>query len=221
MLPRVILHNASSVDGRMDWCAVDLGLYYELAARWNVDAILGGSNTMLAAPGQQPDRDDETFVPERVPDDPRPLLAVVDSQGRIHNWNFWRKQPYWRDVLVLCSRATPRVYLDELQNKRVNYFIAGDDRVDLRAALEELNTRYGVQSVRVDSGGVLNGVLLRAGLVGEVSILFTPSLVGGMTPRSIFTAPDLASADGVVPLKLTHVEKLNDDVVWIRYQIAK
>ena len=49
MLPRVILHNGVSVDGRMDWFNGDIGLYYELTARWPIDAILSGSGTMLAA----------------------------------------------------------------------------------------------------------------------------------------------------------------------------
>jgi len=41
--------------------------------------------------------------------------------------------------------------------------------------------------------GRLNGVLFRAGLVDEVSVLVNPCLVGGTSPRSIFRArSDLA-----------------------------
>jgi len=53
---------------------------------------------------------------------------------------------------VLCSRATPQTYLDYLRQKQVEFIVAGDERVDLRAALEELNVRYGVKVIRVDSG---------------------------------------------------------------------
>ena len=84
---------------------------------------------------------------------------------------------------------------------------------------EELNARYGVRVVRVDSGGTLNGVLLRAGLVDEVSVLISPFLVGGTTPRSLFRATDLASAEGVVGLKLVHLERVRDDIVWLRYEV--
>jgi 2,5-diamino-6-(ribosylamino)-4(3H)-pyrimidinone 5'-phosphate reductase len=122
-------------------------------------------------------------------------------------------------VLALCSQSTPDTYLDYLQERHVEYIVAGQDRVDLRAALEELNARHGVQLVRVDSGGILNGVLLRAGLVDEVSVLVNPSLVGGTTPRSIFQAPDLTSAEGVIKLRLAHVEKMEGDVVWLRYEV--
>lgn len=221
MLPEIILHNGVSVDGRMDWFTGDIGLYYELAARWQIDAMLSGSNTMLAAPEQTSDQAGETIQVEKHPNDPRPLAVVVDSRGRIHNWNSWRKQPYWRDMIVLCSRSTPEPYLDELREKQVDYIVAGDDHVDLRAALQQLNEHYGVKTIRVDSGGVLNGVLLRAGLVKEVSVLINPTLVGGTSPRSIFTAPDLTSAEGIIPLKLTHIEKLKDDVAWLKYELVK
>jgi 2,5-diamino-6-(ribosylamino)-4(3H)-pyrimidinone 5'-phosphate reductase len=77
----------------------------------------------------------------------------------------------------------------------------------------------GVQTVRVDSGGLLNGVLLRAGLVDEVNVLVAPCLVGGTTPRSMFSAPDLDTLEGVIPLRLTHVEQMRGDVVWLRYRL--
>lgn len=52
-------------------------------------------------------------------------------------------------------------------------------------------------------------------------ILHNAILVGGTTPRSIFRAPDLTSAEGVISLRLTHVEKLQGDAVWLRYEVVK
>jgi 2,5-diamino-6-(ribosylamino)-4(3H)-pyrimidinone 5'-phosphate reductase len=121
----------------------------------------------------------------------------------------------------LCSHSTPNTYLDYLGERHIDCILAGDDRVDLRVALEELNARYQVQVARVDSGGILNGALLRAGLVDEVSVLVDSCLVGGTTPRSIFVAPDLASPEGVIPLRLIQVENVKGDTVWLRYEVLK
>lgn len=224
MLPHVVLHNAVSVDGRMDWFTGDVGLYYEVAAQWPVDAMLSGSETILAG--------SETFLvtDAAAPNEaaaPGPssgaqsLLVVADSRGRIHNWPQIRYSPYWRDAVVLCSRATPQNYLDDLKRQGIAHIIAGDDHVELRAALEELNARFGVKLIRVDSGGTLNGALLRAGLIDEVSVVINPYLVGGTSPRSIFTAPELTSPDGVIPLRLIHVEQLRGEAVWVRYEVVK
>ena len=103
----------------------------------------------------------------------------------------------------------------------IRCIIAGKQNVDLRAALEVLNTQFGTQRVRVDSGGILNGVFLRAGLVGEVSVIVSPSLVGGLTPKTMFVAPDLETEDGVIPLTLVHVETIRDRYVWLRYKVQK
>jgi 2,5-diamino-6-(ribosylamino)-4(3H)-pyrimidinone 5'-phosphate reductase len=225
MLPKVVLHNGVSVDGRMDWSTSegDIGLYYELAAYWKADAMLSGSDTLFAAYSAEPMAEGEASNVEPPELHPLhvPLLVVVDSRGRLRNWQQIRREPYWRNAISLCSRSTPQSHLAYLQRWHVDYIVTGDDHVNLRSALEELNTRYGVKTVRVDSGGILNGVLLRAGLVDEVSVLIIPALVGGTSPRSIFTAPDLTSPDGVIPLKLIHVEQLRGDVVWLRYEVVK
>jgi 2,5-diamino-6-(ribosylamino)-4(3H)-pyrimidinone 5'-phosphate reductase len=145
---------------------------------------------------------------------------VVDNRGRIRNWNILRSQPFWREVTVLCSHATPQDYLEYLNHRGVPYIIAGSDHVDLRAALEELNSRFRVQSVRVDSGGTLNGALLRAGLVDEVSVLIDPCIVGGISPRNWFVAPDLTSPEAITRLRLIHCEQVRENIIWLKYEVA-
>ena len=225
MLPRVILYNSVTVDGRMDWFAGegDMGLYYELAARWNADAMLSGSHTMLTAYSQQdtPEEEDSNLEAKELHPLHVPLLVIVDSRGQVRNWRQIQQEPYWRRAISLCSHSTPLSHLAYLQKRQVECIVAGDDRVDLQRALGELNLRYGVKVVRVDGGGALNGALLRAGLVDEVSVLVTPCLTGGTTPRSIFVAPDLTSSESVIPLRLIHLERLRGDVVWLRYEVIK
>jgi 2,5-diamino-6-(ribosylamino)-4(3H)-pyrimidinone 5'-phosphate reductase len=222
MLPRVILHNSVSVDGRVDWFAPDIGLHYELASRWKVDVHLAGSKTILSADEDVPPEEETAFEPPQVePDDTRPLLVIPDSRGRVRTWHTLRQAPHWRGCVALCSRATPGEYREYLHERHIEYIVTGDDHVDLRDALEELSARYGAETVLVDSGGTLNGVLLRAGLVDEISLLVHPYLVGGRTPGSFFRAPDLNSVEQVIQLRMTHLEQVKDDIVWLRYTVSK
>lgn len=122
---------------------------------------------------------------------------------------------------MLCHHGTPGDYLEYVRRKRVDCLVAGEDRVDLRAALEELHNRYGVETVRVDSGETLNGALLRAGLVDEVSLIIHPVLVGGTSPRIIFTAADLAGPAGTIGLRLTHLERPSEGILWLRYETVQ
>lgn len=220
MLPRVVMHNAVSADGRIDWFEADLGIFYDLAGRWHEDCALVGSGTVLAAP-ESATRDKGPWERQAAfPIDTRPLLAIVDSRARVRCWKTWLAMPHWRGGVALCSDNTPDEYLQYLAEVGVDCIVAGHEKVDMRAALEELNARYGIQTVRVDSGGILNGVLLRAGLVDEVSILVHPALVGGTSQRFMFRAPDLSSPEGVIPLTLTSAETIGDGLVWLRYKVA-
>ena len=47
MLPKVIIYNSVSLDGRIRGFKVDKELYYDIASEWDVDAVLMDSNTLL------------------------------------------------------------------------------------------------------------------------------------------------------------------------------
>ncbi len=222
MLPTVILHMGVSVDGRIDWGTGDAGPYYAIATQLGQDVDLSGSNTILKATwSEDPSRDFPDLYNAFFNKPGRPLLAVVDSRGQIKNWGLIKRQPFWRGFLALCSQATPQNHLEYLRQEGIETIIAGNDRVDLREALEALNERCGVKVVRVDSGGILNGALLRAGLVSEVSVILYPCLVGGISPASMFVAEDLSGQEGVIHLKLTHVEQMDENYVWLRYAVVR
>src|SRR5512146_2225765 len=156
MQPYVMLHMGISVDGRIDYGTGAEGLYYSLVEGFNADADLSGSNTMLAA---QLSADPQRDFPELYSiwaSKPRcPALAVVDSRGRLKNWNLVLNQPFWSDFISICSCSTPQEHLNYLHDLGVKTIIAGENQVDLRCALEELNERFAVKVIRVDSGGIL------------------------------------------------------------------
>ncbi len=216
LLPKLVLHNAVSIDGRLEGFMPDIALYYQLVSTWQEDATLVGSNTILAAP-----EEDADLVIEGADRSSLPLMIVPDSRGRIRSWESLRRQPFWRDIIVLTSKKTPAEYLDYLRELGMETICAGDDKVDLRAALETLALAHGIKTVRVDSGGTLNGVLLRAGLVDEVSILVHPWLVGGLQPSSIFQSPEPAPGEQAIRMQLISVQRLESDILWLRYAVAK
>jgi 2,5-diamino-6-(ribosylamino)-4(3H)-pyrimidinone 5'-phosphate reductase len=231
--PHVIVHNMVSIDGRTDHFAGDVGLYYELVAALPHDAVLSGSATFLSAAaaegihlsGEDPlptdDLEDPVPAGTAAPDPTAvqaPLLVIVDSRGQLTRFGWLTGTPYWRGLLIACSASTPPDHLGLLERHRIPFVIVGDDRVDLPRLLAVLATDHGIERVRVDSGGVLNGALLRAGLVDEVSLLIGAYAVGGRSPAGLFVADE--PADGaVVPLELLAVERLRGDAVWLRYRV--
>jgi 2,5-diamino-6-(ribosylamino)-4(3H)-pyrimidinone 5'-phosphate reductase len=229
--PRVTIYNEISLDARIEGLDQDVGRYYRLGFRWRSDAILMGSVTAQAfGPAEPADQQMRRVpAPERLPVvpgfenlvyEPRPLLVVPDSRGRVRNWVHALAQPWYGAIVVLTSRATPLDYLEYLNRRGIAYLSVGEDRVDLSSALELLHARYGVQSVRTDCGGRLNGALLAAGLVDEVAVIINPSLAANPRSQSFVMLPHAVSTV-TLPLLLREVERLDDGAVWLRYDMRQ
>lgn len=221
MPPEVVIHVAVSADGRSTGFVPRMELFYGLLPIWGEDVTLAGSETIRVAL----DEFSGEAMPEATEGAPsegeRPLLVIVDSRGRITDFEPLRAFPSWRDIVVACSRATPPEHLAALEAAGVGAIVTGDERVDLAALLVALEAGYAARVVRVESGGVLNGALLRAGLVTEVSLLVHPVLLGGTSPASMFRAPDLEGPEGAIDLDLLEVRHLVGDAVWLRYAVKR
>jgi 2,5-diamino-6-(ribosylamino)-4(3H)-pyrimidinone 5'-phosphate reductase len=174
------------------------------------DAVLCGSNTMLQA---QYDENNTRKYSDQT-------LIVVDSKGRIHNWDIIKKQAWWSDTpIVLCSKQTPQAYLDSLEQENVRYIITGSEHIEIQEAVRILEETYGISHLRIDSGGVLLGKMLRNKAVNTVTAIIAPQLTGGMTPKSIFVDSDVCTENEITNLKLIKSVVLKNDFVALSYEI--
>ena len=73
--------------------------------------------------------------------------------------------------------------------------------------------------IGVDAGGVLNGVLLRSGLVDEIDIQFLPVVVGCAGAPAIFEGYDLGALGSIRDLELISAETRPDASIFVRYAV--
>jgi 2,5-diamino-6-(ribosylamino)-4(3H)-pyrimidinone 5'-phosphate reductase len=203
----VVAHVAVSVEGATTGFEPNVGRFYELAGTWREDVTLAGADTILAQEAAL------SAAPRPGPARDGPLLAVVDGRGRVRAWEALREVGHWSDTLALYARATP----PRPASSSVPELVVGEQRVDLAAALRALAQRDGIEVVRVDSGGVLIGALLGAGLLDEVSLLVHPCLVGEQGDRRWYgSVSPLAGA-----LDLIACQTWDDGLVWLRYRLRR
>lgn len=216
MMPEVWIHSMVSIDGRITGFTADLGLYYGTAAQGGYDAALIGSGTVLAInedvpPEEEADRKGKDGGPEV------PYMVLVDSGGKVRTHHLFRRQEYIREVIVLVTKKTPKGYIRYLEEREIPHLIAGSDRVDMKKAFAMLNERYGISRIRTDAGGTLNSLLLKEGLVDEMSLLVVPQLVGNGHP-GLF---DTLGLDKVRDMKLIEQTIHPGGVVQLRYSLKK
>lgn len=226
--PRVICHMAMSVDGRIvvdGWPAPDAVRreYEQVHASYGADGWMCGRVTMepfagaLRAEGEIAGEHGggarEDFV---APGHFRSFAFAVDPSGRLA----WESNDIDGDhVVAILSERVSDAYLAFLRERGVSYLLAGAREVDLPLALEKIGARFGVRTLMLEGGGGINGSLLRAGFVDEISVLVAPVADGRVGTPTLF---DVVGA-GVVPrrLALEGVERRADDVLWLRYRVVQ
>ena len=227
--PRIICHMAASVDGRIvvdGWpasTAAAVRREYELVhASYDSDGWICGRVTMEPfAGGLRPETEvtrerasgaaREDF---RAPGDFDSFAFAVDPSGRLA----WETNDIDGDhVVAIVSDRVSDEYLAFLRARGVSYLLAGERDTDLPLALEKIGDRFGVKTLMLEGGGRINGAMLAAGLVDEVSVLVAPTVDGRVGTPALFDLDGGGAAPRRLALEL--VEQRADDVLWLRYRV--
>jgi 2,5-diamino-6-(ribosylamino)-4(3H)-pyrimidinone 5'-phosphate reductase len=94
--------------------------------------------------------------------------------------------------------------------------------LDPKVLLEDLYRKYKADRLTIQSGGTLNGLLVRNKLIDFVNIVIVPIIFGGKD------VPTLVDGDGItdekdlfklLPLQLLECNKLEDSYVQLKYKV--
>ena len=177
--------------------------------RASADAVMVGVGTVLADdPHLTLDVEDRRVQRLRAGRPGHPARVVADSRGRTPTDA--RVLDDLATTYLLVSAAAPEGRREALREAGADIVEAGEERVDLPAALDALDAE-GIDRLMVEGGGKLLFSLFDAGLVDELSVYVGSTIVGGRD------APTLADGEGFVEefpvLSLTDVERLDDGVL--------
>ena len=225
----------SSVDGRLlndRWsepfdgtpASALLQVYAAIGRELGTDAWMFGKNTVravfsykFAISGHpvQPDTP-AVFVGEHRSER---MFIVADPDADIF---FTSSSLRGDNILVIVGRNATEEYLVHLREKRISYVIV-EDAVDLRTGLEVVGREFGIRSVSVQGGGILNGALLAGELIDELSLVVYPGIDGLLGVPSIFeyiggTTDRPAAGQS---LQLLSASQREHGVVWLRYKFHK
>lgn len=166
-------------------------------------AVLTGINTVLADDARLNVRDVET--------DRQPVRVVLDSQLRIPLTA--RVLEHCKQQRVIIYTATPDAQkIAALEKIGASVSVLANDKrqVDLPAMLKDL-AQHGCNEVLLEAGGILNGALLRAGLVDELLLYVAPQLLGDRA-RGMAQLGELVSLGQGVALEWNDLRQVGKDL---------
>jgi len=147
-------------------------------------------------------------------------FVVIDNQPHLNSKgldNMLKKSK--RLFLVTANKNHPAFARKEEKNLEIIYF---KNKIDFKKLFSILKEKFGVNRMTIQTGGALNSVFLRAGLIDKLSIVVAPLLIGGKDTDSLITGQSLKSVKEfakIRALKLISINKLKHSYINIKYRV--
>ena len=130
---------------------------------------------------------------------------------------------HWVDKLILVTTNKNHVAYS-LQEKYDNLDILFYDTLDLSILLSDIEEKYNAQAITIQSGGTLNGKLLRDNLIDYVNVVIAPLLVGGKDTSTLVDGESITSSEELHKLKalqLIECNQLENSYIELKYKVIK
>ena len=229
--PKIICHILQSVDGNIDGdfftqpeTMPALRAFSRIREEYACDAVISGATTAAEIYT-------DGFV-DKLPDAqviyPRTTwqatqadkyALVIDGEGTVH-WEsgMVNRRGETMHVIAILQENVSDSYIAHLRQAGVSYIFAGKDRLDLPLAVQQLKVQFGITSMLLSGGGIVDMAFLQAGLIDEISLVIPPLIDGGSNLASAFDDSHFASQHSPVSLRLIDVQRIEGDGLWLRYQ---
>lgn len=223
-MAKIIMHNQISLDGAISGFQINPGAYYEILNTFDADMYLVGSNTAVSGILQFskniPAEEASDFKKPGIKvNDQRPIWVIPDSEGKLEGaLHIYRRYEHCRDLLILISAKTPISYVKYLEERKYDYLIAGEVKVDFKKAFVQINEQFPFTTMITDNEGILSSILLENALIDNVSLLVSPTLTGKKQPK-LFR--NLKLGKRVIKLNPIKVEILESKDILMLYEVIK
>lgn len=157
---------------------------------------------------------DKENEPEKSP----VSFIVIDDSHLTKKGVLYLTRKCQKLFLVTANKNHPALNLKIENLEIINY----DEEIDFKNLFEKLKSNWGVNKVTIQTGGTLNSILLREGLIDHLSIVMAPCLIGGKDTSTLIDGESLHSENDLLkikPLKLIDCEKLKDSYLLLKYDV--
>lgn len=209
--------NSDELDVDKDWCKINgvkegIHQYYEIEKTTDWYSLNTGRT--MAKIGVNNRKEKPTKIDCR--------FIIIDRKPHLNEKGI-EYLCNWIEVLFLVTdnKNHPAYKLvDKIDNLKILYY----ENIDLKEMMEDLRENYNVERITIQSGGTLNGELLRKNLIDYVNIVIAPLLVGGKDTSTLIDGEAITSTkelDKLKALDLIECNKLDNSYIQLKYKVIK
>ncbi len=232
--PEIICHILQSIDGNIDGAFFSqpetmpaLREFARIREGYACDAVISGATTaaeiytdgfvdqLPEAREKAPRIDWQAVKAEKY-------AVVIDGEGTVH-WQsgMVKRRGETMHVIAVLQENVSDDYIAHLRRAGVSFIFSGVDALDLSLAVRKLKEQFGIERMLLSGGGVVDWAFLQAGLIDEISLVIPPVIDGGTGLASAFDDSAFAIYHVPVALKLTDVQRLEGDGLWLQYKCSE
>lgn len=119
--------------------------------------------------------------------------------------------------LVTKNKKHP-AFKSKAKNLELIYY----SKTNFKDLFKKLKSKYKIERITIQSGGILNSQFLREGLINKISFVFAPCLIGGKDTSTLIDGKAPISKRDlkyIKALKLTKIDKLKNSYIHLQYDV--
>jgi riboflavin biosynthesis pyrimidine reductase len=147
------------------------------------------------------------------------FAIAIDPHGKLG----WKHNEIDGDhIIEVLTEQVKDAYINYLRQRKISYIFAGKSEINFASAFKQLASLFPIKIIMLEGGGLINGSILQAGLIDELSLLLLPIADATADTPTVFELPDQkGNKKFSSQLRLKEIQKLKHQVLWLRYKAGK
>lgn len=213
---KITTGSTDNLDSDLDWKRI-VGVKEGFAQYYEIEQSLGPNYLNSGRVLEKVGFNNKKEAPHK-----EPLRFVVIDRKPHLNENGINYLCNWLERLFIVTNNLEHPAF-ELRSKHKNLeTIYHENEIDCSDLLVELKKNHNIEKITVESGGTLNSVFFRNGLIDHMKIVVAPLIVGGKDTSSLvdgFSLTEQSQLYMLKALKLRECKKLENSYLLLEYDV--
>jgi len=160
---------------------------------------------------------EKTDEPQKLP----VSFVVVDNEPHLTEKGVSYLAKKSKNLIIATTNKTHPASILKKDFDNIHIF-EYEKIVDFHDLFEKLKERFGAERMTIQSGGTLNAILVREGLIDRVLLVVAPALIGGKNTSTLMDGESLhtpAELNKIKTLELVQAKPLDNSYLLLEYQV--